>query len=242
MSTLVGSLWWFVISLGLLVTFHEFGHYWVARRNGVKVLRFSVGFGRPLWSRRGRDGTEYVLAAIPLGGYVKMLDERQAEVPADQLDHAFNRQSVWRRIAIVVAGPAASLLLCVLLLWAVFVIGRPGYAPVIGQVDGIAAEAGLQRGDAIVAVGERTTQTWDGVMMALLPHALDREDVDLRVRGANGSERTRTLGLSALPASLDERSVLSGIGLTSQQALLPPVVGKVREDTPAWGVLAENDR
>ena len=223
MSTLAGSLWWFVISLGLLVTFHEFGHYWVARRNGVKVLRFSVGFGKPLWSRRGRDGTEYVLAAIPLGGYVKMLDEREADVPADQMDQAFNRKSVWRRIAIVAAGPVANLLLCVLLLWAMFVIGRPGYLPAVGQAAGIAAEAGLQRGDTILAVGDRTTQTWDGVMMALLPHALDREDV-------------------ALPASLDERSVLPSIGLTSQQALLPPVVGKVREDTPAWGVLAEDDR
>jgi regulator of sigma E protease len=242
MSTLVGSLWWFVISLGLLVTFHEFGHYWVARRNGVKVLRFSVGFGRPLWSRRGRDGTEYVIAAIPLGGYVKMLDEREADVDPAELDQAFNRKSVWRRIAIVVAGPAANLLLCVLLLWAMFVVGRPGYAPVIGHVDGIAAAAGLQRDDTVLAVGERVTQTWDGVQMALLPHALDREDVDVHVRDAGGHERTRDLKLSALPEGLDERSVLPGIGLTARQALLPPVVGTVRPATPAWGVLAENDR
>src|SRR5690606_28845037 len=242
MSTLVGSLWWFVISLGLLVTFHEFGHYWVARRNGVKVLRFSVGFGKPLWTRRGRDGTEYVVAAIPLGGYVKMLDEREADVAAAELDQAFNRKPVWRRIAIVAAGPAANLLLCVLLLWAMFVIGRPGYQPVVGQVDGIAAEAGLRRGDTVLAVGDRATQTWDGVMMALLPHALDREDVDLRVRDAAGHERVRDLPLSALPADLDERGVLPAIGLVSRQALLPPVVRKVREGTPAWGVLAENDR
>ncbi|WP_027081415.1 RIP metalloprotease RseP [Luteimonas mephitis] len=242
MSTLVGSLWWFVISLGLLVTFHEFGHYWVARRNGVKVLRFSVGFGKALWSRRGRDGTEYVIAAIPLGGYVKMLDEREADVDPAEADQAFNRKSVWRRIAIVIAGPAANLLLCVLLLWAMFVVGRPGYAPVVGHVDGIAAAAGLQRDDTVLAVGGRTTQTWDGVQMALLPFALDRQDVDLRVRDANGHERVRDLKLSALPDGLDERSVLSGIGLTAQQALLPPVVGTVRPDTPAWGVLAENDR
>ncbi len=242
MSTLVGSLWWFVISLGLLVTFHEFGHYWVARRNGVKVLRFSVGFGKALWSRRGRDGTEYVIAAIPLGGYVKMLDEREADVDPAEADQAFNRKSVWRRIAIVIAGPAANLLLCVLLLWAMFVVGRPGYAPVVGHVDGIAAAAGLQRDGTVLAVGGRTTQTWDGVQMALLPFALDRQDVDLRVRDANGHERVRDLKLSALPDGLDERSVLSGIGLTAQQALLPPVVGTVRPDTPAWGVLAENDR
>jgi regulator of sigma E protease len=241
MSNVIGSLWWFVISLGLLVTFHEFGHYWVARRNGVKVLRFSIGFGRPLWSRRGRDGTEYVVAAIPLGGYVKMLDEREAEVDPAELDQAFNRKSVWRRIAIVAAGPIANLLLCVVLLWAMFVVGRPGYAPVVGRADGIAATAGLHRGDVVLAVGDRPTQTWDDVQMALLPHALDREDVQLRVRDASG-EHPRMLRLAALPQALDERDVLSGIGLVARHALLPPVVGKVREGTPAWGVLAEGDR
>ena len=109
MTAFLGSLWWLLVALGVLVTFHEFGHYWVARRCGVKVLRFSVGFGRPLWSRRGKDGTEYVIAAIPLGGYVKMLDEgtldeRDGEIPANELNQAFNRQSVWKRIAIVIAG------------------------------------------------------------------------------------------------------------------------------------------
>ncbi len=242
MSTVIGSLWWFVISLGLLVTFHEFGHYWVARRNGVKVLRFSIGFGRPLWSRRGRDGTEYVIAAIPLGGYVKMLDEREAEVDPAEADQAFNRKGVWRRIAIVVAGPAANLLLCALLLWAMFVVGRPGYAPVVGHAEGIAAAAGLQRGDTVLAVGDRATQTWDGVQMALLPHALDREDVVLRVRDASGADRDRKLALSGLPASLGERDVLSGIGLAARYALLPPVVGKVVAGSAAWGVLAEGDR
>src|ERR671912_2067374 len=99
MSAFLGSVWWMIVSLGLLVTFHEFGHYWVARRNGVKVLRFSVGFGKALWSRRGKDGTEYVIAAIPLGGYVKMLDEREGDVPPAEAAFAFNRQPVWKRIA-----------------------------------------------------------------------------------------------------------------------------------------------
>ena len=242
MSTVIGSLWWFVISLGLLVTFHEFGHYWVARRNGVKVLRFSIGFGRPLWSRHGKDGTEYVIAAIPLGGYVKMLDEREGEVDAAELDQAFNRKSVWRRIAIVVAGPAANLILCVLLLWAMFVVGRPGYAPVVGHVEGVAATSGLQRDDTVLAVGDRITQTWDGVQMALLPFALDREDVVLHVHDGAGQPRDRNLRLSTLPAGLDERSVLFDIGMTARHALMPPVIGRVRPGTPAWGVLAENDR
>ena len=132
MGELLGSIWWLIVSLGVLVTFHEFGHYWVARRCGVKVLRFSVGFGKPLWMRRGRDGTEYAIAAIPLGGYVKMLDEREGDVAPAEAAQAFNRQSVFRRIAIVAAGPIANLLLCVALLWAMFVVGRPDYAPVLG--------------------------------------------------------------------------------------------------------------
>lgn len=246
MSTVIGSLWWFIISLGLLVTFHEFGHYWVARRNGVKVLRFSVGFGKPLWSRRGKDGTEYVIAAIPLGGYVKMLGEGAGEgdgaLDPAEAGQAFNRKSVWRRIAIVAAGPVANLLLCVALLWAMFVVGRPGYAPVIGHVEGLAAAAGLQSGDTVLAVDDRATATWSEVQMALLPGALDRSDVTVQVRDAAGRPHARTLKLSALPAGLDERRVLSDIGLTARHALLPPVVGRVLPDSPAWGVLAEGDR
>src|SRR5690606_36407536 len=166
MTGFLGSVWWLIVSLGVLVTFHEFGHYWVARRNGVKVLRFSIGFGKPLWTRRGRDGTEWVIAAIPLGGYVKMLDEREAPVVEEQAGQAFNRKTVWQRIAIVVAGPLANLVLCVMLLWAMFVIGRPDYAPVVGLAEAVAAEAGLQRGDTINAVGERRTPTWNEVQMA----------------------------------------------------------------------------
>ncbi len=159
MSEFFSSAWWLIVALGVLVTFHEFGHYWVARRCGVKVLRFSVGFGKPLWMRRGRDGTEWVVAAIPLGGYVKMLDEREADVPAELREQAFNGKTVWQRMAIVAAGPIANLILCVALLWAMFVIGRPDYAPVVGQSRGIAAEAVVVRGDTLLAVGERSTPT-----------------------------------------------------------------------------------
>ena len=110
MSEFLGSIWWLLVALGLLITFHEFGHFWVARRMGVRVLKFSIGFGKKIWSRKGRDGTEYVIAAIPLGGYVKMLDEREGEVENQDLDQAFNRKSVWRRIAIVIAGPTSNLI------------------------------------------------------------------------------------------------------------------------------------
>ncbi len=242
MSTFFGSVWWLLVALGVLVTFHEFGHFWVARRCGVKVLRFSIGFGKPLWTHRGKDGTEYVLAAIPLGGYVRMLDEREDDVPAQQLHLAFNRKPVLQRIAIVAAGPLANLVLAFGLLWAMLVIGRPDYAPVVGQATAIAAQAGLQPGDHILAVGDRVTPTWSELVMALNVDALDRQPVALSLRRANGRLVQRTLPLQNLPASVDELRALSGIGLIPRHLLLPALVGSVREGSPAWGVLAEGDR
>ena len=241
MNNFVGSVWWLIVSLGVLVTFHEFGHYWVARRCGVKVLRFSVGFGNALWSRMGRDGTEYMVAAIPLGGYVKMLDEREGEVAAVDLPYAFNRQPVGKRIAIVIAGPVANLLLCVAMLWGMFVIGRPDYAPVLGHVEGIAASAGLERGDTVLAVGQRETPTWSEAALALATAAMDRADVDVRVHQANGATVERTLRLSSLPAGFDQQRSLQVLGLTPRHQLLPPRVGRIEPGAPAWGVLAEGD-
>ncbi|WP_101925781.1 MULTISPECIES: RIP metalloprotease RseP [Luteimonas] len=242
MSEFLGSVWWLIVSLGVLVTFHEFGHYWVARRCGVKVLRFSVGFGRALWSRRGRDGTVYQIAMIPLGGYVKMLDEREGTVAPEDASQAFNRASVWKRIVIVAAGPIANLILCVVLLWAMFVVGRPDFAPVIGQVTGIAETAGLRSGDSIEAVGDRATPTWTEVQLALMPAALDHADVALQVVDAEGREVERTLPLSTLPVLFDQRRIAQTIGLLPRHFLLPPVIGEVTPDSAAWGVLAENDR
>ena len=242
MTTFLGSVWWMIVSLGVLVTFHEFGHFWVARRSGVKVLRFSVGFGRPLWKRLGRDGTEYVVAALPLGGYVRMLDEREGDVAEHERDAAFNRKSVWQRIAIVAAGPVANLVLCVALLWAMFVIGRPDYQPLLGQVQGVAAESGLSRGDTLLAVGDRATPTWSEASMALVTAAIDRRDVEVRLRTAAGQDASRTLRLSTLPAELDQRRAMQAIGLVPQAFVLPADVGRVVEGSAAWGVLAEGDR
>ncbi|HSD17867.1 MAG TPA: RIP metalloprotease RseP [Thermomonas sp.] len=242
MSEFLGSLWWMLVALGVLVTFHEFGHFWVARRCGVKVLRFSIGFGRPLWTRHGKDGTEYVVAALPLGGYVRMLDEREDHVPAHQLEQAFDRKPVLQRMAIVAAGPAANLLLAFVLLWAMLVIGRPDYAPVIGKATGIAAEAGLRSGDRIIAVGERETPTWSEAGMALTVAVLDRQPIALRVQRVDGGESTRTLALDRLPAKIDELRAIEATGLVARHQLWPAIVGSVRENTPAWGVLAEGDR
>ena len=242
MQEFLGSLWWLLVALGVLVTFHEYGHFWVARRCGIKVLRFSVGFGKPLWSRIGKDGTEYVIAAIPLGGYVKMLDEREGDVADDELDRAFNHKPVLQRIAVVAAGPLANLLLAVMMLWAMLVVGRPDYLPVVGHAEGIAAEAGLRPGDRILAVGDRDTPTWSELAMALTVAAIDRAPVPLRVRHADGGEDTRNLPLDRLPEGIDELRAADATGLVPRHLLAPAVVGSIREGTPAWGVLAEGDR
>ncbi|MGY1410198.1 RIP metalloprotease RseP [Luteimonas sp. A611] len=242
MTDFLGAVWWLLVSLGILVTIHEFGHFWVARRCGVRVLRFSIGFGGALWQRTAKDGTQYRIAAIPLGGYVKMLDERESDVPEAEAARAFNRQSVWKRIAIVAAGPAANLVLCFGLLWAMFVIGRPDYAPLLGPSTGIAAESGLQDNDRVLALGERQTPTWMELQMALLPAALDRVDVSLRVADRGGRERQVTLRLSELPEDFDQRQVLRSIGLVPRHFTIPADIGRVRPDGAAWGLLAEGDR
>ncbi|WP_133478126.1 RIP metalloprotease RseP [Cognatilysobacter segetis] len=241
MNELIGSVWWLAVSLGILVSFHEFGHYWVARRCGVRVLRFSIGFGKPLWSRIGRDGTEYAVAALPLGGYVKMLDEREGPVAPEAMHLAFNRKSVWQRMAIVAAGPVANLVLCVALLWGMFVIGRPDFVPAIGHVEGIAASAGLQAGDTVLAVDSRETPTWTEAEMALIPAALDRRDVEVRVRTPAGDDATRRLRLSQLPATIDELRAVEAIGLAPRHRVIPARIGKLVEGLPAAGVLQPGD-
>jgi regulator of sigma E protease len=241
MGDFLGSVWWMIVSLGLLVTFHEFGHYWVARRCGVKVLRFSVGFGRPLWSRRNRNGTEFAIAAIPLGGYVKMLDEREAEVPAGERAVAFNNKSVWQRIAIVAAGPAANLLLCIALLWAMFVIGKQDYSATIGRSTGMAQQAGFAAGDRVVEVDGRAVDTWAEASMAFTTAAMDRQDARTKVRDALDNERTRVLPLSQLPADFDERNVPVQAGFIWQFWLQPALVESIVADSAASGVLQPGD-
>lgn len=160
----------FVVTLSILVAVHEFGHFWVARRCGVKVLRFSVGFGKPLLSRRDRHGTEFVLAGIPLGGYVKMLDEREGEVAPEEQHLAFNRQSPGKRIAIAAAGPVANLILAVLVYWLVFMGGVRGVAPLIADIElgSLAQQAGLVAGQEIIAVDGKKTPTWEQLNIRLL--------------------------------------------------------------------------
>jgi len=233
MFEVLGSVWWLLVALGVLITFHEFGHYWVARRLGVKVLRFSVGFGRALWKRRGRDGTEYMIAALPLGGYVKMLDEREGEVAPDELGVAFNRQPVASRIAIVSAGPAFNLLFAVLAFWVMFMVGIPESRPVVGEVTGIAAEAGFRPEDEIIALDGERTGTWSHAVLGLVTRALDRDQVDVTVEGSDGRQRQLQLDLRQLGEDFSEENTLQAIGLAPWRAAIPAVVGEVSEDSPA---------
>ena len=238
----IANVWWYIVAIGVLVTFHEFGHYWVAKRCGVKVLRFSVGFGKPLWMRRNADGTEFAIAAIPLGGYVKMLDEREFEVAPEEAHRAFNRQSPWRRIAIAAAGPIANIVLCVALLWGAFVVGLKEYAPVVGRANGLAAEAGFRTGDEVLRIGDRAIQTWTDVRFALALAGLDRERVSVQVRNADGETLVRVLDLSKLPSEFDELQAPTLVGLVARYQLEAPIVDDIVPGSPAWGVLAEKDR
>lgn len=241
MGEFIRSVWWMIVSLGVLVTFHEFGHYWVARRCGVKVLRFSVGFGRPLWMRRNRAGTEFAIAAIPLGGYVKMLDEREVEVHPHERGQAFNHKTVWQRIAIVAAGPVANLLLCIALLWAMFVLGRQDYSATIGRSTGMAQAAGLQAGDRVLSVDGRSVATAGEASMALTTAAMDRHDARIEVRDSLDQAHTRSLPLSQLPAGFNERHVLALAGVGWLSSLQPALVDKVLPDSAAQGVVMPGD-
>ena len=233
MSEILGSIWWLLVALGLLITFHEFGHYWVARRLGVKVLRFSVGFGKPLWRRRGKDGVEYVVAALPLGGYVKMLDERETDVAADEAHLAFNRQSVWSRIAIVSAGPIFNLVFAVAAFWVMYLVGVPEARPIVGQVSGIAAEAGMRENDRILSLDGAETETWSQAILRLVTHALDRDRVSVEVEGGDGDRREVVLDLQQLGDDFREEETLQFVGITPWRAVIPAVVGEVSPGSPA---------
>ena len=228
MQSFLLSLVAFIIAIGVLVTIHEFGHYWVAKKMGVKVLRFSVGFGKPLWQKvAGPDKTEYVLAAIPLGGYVKMLDEREGDVDESELDRAFNRKSVWARIAIVIAGPLANLILAVLVYWLVFIVGITGIAPIVGDPlkDSPAAMAGFQSEDRIVEVNGKATPTWNTVYVGLLDGIVSGGgEIDITVDTTSGAQATRKLVLAKELLNQDG-DVVGSIGLNRWWPDVDPVIG-----------------
>ncbi len=231
---------WFLIAVSVLVTVHEFGHYWVARRLGFKVLRFSVGFGKPLFSRiAGADRTEYVVAAIPLGGYVKMLDEREGPVPAADLDRSFTRRPPWQRILVLLAGPAFNILFAILLLWGMFWWGGTTEPkPIVGDVvvGSVAARAGLHSGDEIEAVNGAPVVGQRDVIFDLLDAMSSRADAALTVRGSDGRTRVADLVVpdSAQRVRLTEPSELfRGLGFEFWMPPVPAVVRNLIPDGPA---------
>ncbi|AZE65691.1 sigma E protease regulator RseP [Pseudomonas synxantha] len=229
---IVGTL----VALGVLVTFHEFGHFWVARRCGVKVLRFSVGFGMPLLRWHDRRGTEFVIAAIPLGGYVKMLDEREGEVPADQLDQSFNRKTVRQRIAIVAAGPIANFLLAMVFFWVLAMMGSQQVRPVIGAVeaDSIAAKAGLIAGQEIVSIDGEPTTGWGAVNLQLVRRLGESGTVNVVVRDQDSSAETpRALALDHWLKGADEPDPIKSLGIRPWRPALPPVLAELDPKGPA---------
>ncbi|WP_192035446.1 sigma E protease regulator RseP [Halomonas sp. YLGW01] len=225
-----------IVVLGLLVTFHEFGHFWVARRCGIKVLRFSVGFGKPLWSRVDRHGTEFAVAAIPLGGYVKMLDEREGPVDPDERHLAFNRKSVWARIAVVVAGPLANFLLAIVAYWLLFVVGITTVAPVVGEVapDSAAARGGLTSGQEIVAVQGEPVRSWDDINLKLIAAIGESGAISLTARpdGATAAREYR-LPVEDWLVGQDPPRPLATLGFTPWRPAMPAVLGQVLEGEAA---------
>lgn len=226
----------FIVAVGLLVAIHEFGHFWVARRLGVKVLRFSIGFGRPLWSRQSSpDQPEYVVAAIPLGGYVKMLDEREGPVPAEEAHRAFNRQSLWVRSAIVVAGPLFNFLFAIVAFWGVMTLGETGLRPLIGDVtpNSPAARSGLQVGDEIITVNGSVTPTWSLAMQEIATESVARPTLEIEVRDAAGNRQQRIMSSQDIGDLAEAGDLLGHIGLAPDRPVLPPVFGTVVEGEAA---------
>ncbi|WNW11340.1 sigma E protease regulator RseP [Pseudomonas sp. DTU_2021_1001937_2_SI_NGA_ILE_001] len=235
-----------LVALGVLVTFHEFGHFWVARRCGVKVLRFSVGFGTPLVRWHDRHGTEFVVAAIPLGGYVKMLDEREGHVPAELLGQSFNRKTVGQRIAIVIAGPTANFILAIVFFWAVAMLGSQQVRPVIGSVEpgSIAQQAGLTAGEEIVAVDGKATTGWSAVNLQLVRRLGETGTVELKVRDKGASaEVSRQLVLKDWLKGADEPDPIRSLGIQPWRPALAPVLAELDPNGPAQGAgLKTGDR
>ena len=247
MESFFSSAFFFILSFGVLITFHEFGHFWVARKLGVKVLRFSVGYGKPIWSKKSQDGdqTEYVIAALPLGGYVKMLDEREEEVDSAEQHRAFNRQPLSTRTAIVAAGPIFNFVLAIVAYWIIFMLGVSGIKPIVGEVTpgSVAATAGFVEGDQIISVGEIKTPAWNTAVLALIEESLADEDVKVEVIDNQGLEATRFMDLSHLAAKLDQGNVLDFVGISPKGMRIPAILGHIESDSPAEqaGLLAGDE-
>ncbi|MCW9088830.1 MAG: RIP metalloprotease RseP [Gammaproteobacteria bacterium] len=218
-----------LVALSLLIAVHELGHFLVARWSGVKVLRFSIGFGKPLWQRRfGADQTEFTLASIPLGGYVKMLDEREGEVADEELHRAFNRQPLSKRTAVVMAGPLFNFIFAIFAYWLMFVVGVSGIKPLLGEIEAgtIAYEAGLRGGQEILTVDGKETPTWQSAVEAIMPKMMLNETVNLTVFDG-GITLEKQLVFSGIAAESKPQELFDKLGLKVYQPPIEPIIGEV---------------
>ena len=228
------SLGAFIIALGILVAVHEWGHFYIARRCGVQVERFSIGFGKPIWRKLSKSGTEYVIAMIPLGGYVRMLDERIDDVPADKADKAFNNKPVLQRMAIIAAGPGVNFVFAFFALWLMYLVGLETVKPVVKEVEpqSIAALAGIQPGDEIIKVGSRSTPDWEAVNLEVVSN-IGSETAVVTVKNASNVEKELTFTLNGWNFDPDIESPLSSLGLTPFRPDPTLTVGFVGEGSAA---------
>ncbi|HCH1192487.1 sigma E protease regulator RseP [Vibrio parahaemolyticus] len=246
---MTGILWnlvSFIVALGILVAVHEFGHFWVARRCGVKVERFSIGFGKSIWRKVGQDGTEYTISMIPLGGYVKMVDSRVDDVPESEKHLAFDQKPLWKRTSIVAAGPIFNFLFAIFAYWLVFLIGVPAVKPVIGEVtpNSIVAEAGIESGMELKAVSGIKTPDWESVNMGLISHiGDDAMTLTLTSDSEVGAEVTKTLGLRDWKFDPETESAMHSLGFAPYTPEIYRVIKQVSEDGAAAkaGVLPEDE-
>ena len=226
----------FTLAIGVLVTIHELGHYLAARWCNVKILRFSIGFGGPLWMRKaGADQTEWVIAVLPLGGYVKMADERDGSAePADKA-RAFNNKTVWQRIVIVLAGPAANFLLAALLYWGLFVSGSPGSTPYLAAppANTVAASSGFAEFDLITQVGDKQVRTWSDARLALIEAAVKRGDVTIEVEESTGHRQSKRLNLDSVGADDLDKDFLAKVGILAYRMKVLPLMGEIVEGSAA---------
>ncbi|WP_017445719.1 sigma E protease regulator RseP [Gayadomonas joobiniege] len=243
--SIIWNLISFIIAISVLVTIHEYGHYKVARWCGVKVLRFSVGFGKPLWRWTNKDGVEFVIAALPFGGYVRMLDERVDSVKAEEAHLAFNRRPVLQRIAVVAAGPLANLLFAIVALWGMYMIGVPEVKPVLGGItqSSPASASGLQSGDQIVSVNGHKTLTWQQVNLELMD-AIGDKDMQISIlRPSNSQPIKHTLNLKDWHFDVEKGNLISALGLKPYRPEVSNKIVQVAEGSPAEkGGLKVGDR
>lgn len=234
----IQALFAFIIVIGILVTVHEFGHYWVARRLGVKILKFSVGFGRPLWSRRfGKDNTEFAIAAIPLGGYVKMLDEREGEVAAEELHRAFNKQPLRVRSAIVFAGPLFNFLFAIIAYTMMYMVGVTGMKAIVGEVtpQSLAEQAGFVSGYQIIAVNEQSATRWDSVMETSLQELLDnKQQLVYSIKDQYNRHYDLTIPVNNLTIDdIAEGQFFEKIGFQPFRPPWPAIIGEIMPNSAA---------